>query len=349
MGRGARALTSRLQISVVIPVRDAADELVRCLAALAESTRLPAEVVVVDDGSSVPVSLPAPFPVPLLLERLDPGRGPAAARNRGAAAATGEVLLFLDADVLVGGRGIEHAAEAFADPALDGLQGIYRLELPFPELATRYQNAYYHWSFRQVSGRAAAIAATYCFAVRRTVFIQAGGFDERIGAPTVEDEEFGYRLGGLGKRIVVDAGLDVLHLARYSVRTMLRRRFRMSRAQGKALLRALARQSPVPVRQAQERSHHPRGAVFSVALLLVALLALLAWPLVPGRLCPGLLILAGAGFILLQAPFWSFLISQGVIRPGRLLAAALLGALDFLVLGLGALVGAVDFATGRRY
>ena len=81
---------------MVIPARDAAATIGDTLAALAAQE--PDEVIVVDDGSrDKTVALAEGSPVVTRVIRAA-GEGPGAARNAGAAAATGDVLAFLDAD-----------------------------------------------------------------------------------------------------------------------------------------------------------------------------------------------------------------------------------------------------------
>lgn len=92
-------MAERLEISVVVPTRDRPEALRRCLHALARQT-VPIEVVVVDDGSRVPVA----GTVDEFADALDvtpvrrSGAGPAAARNAGARASGGELIIFLDDD-----------------------------------------------------------------------------------------------------------------------------------------------------------------------------------------------------------------------------------------------------------
>ena len=85
-------------ISVVVPARDAAATIGATLAGLAAQEHAPDEVIVVDDGSTdATVALAQATAVVTRVVR-GPGEGPGAARNAGAAAATGDVLAFLDAD-----------------------------------------------------------------------------------------------------------------------------------------------------------------------------------------------------------------------------------------------------------
>ena len=101
MTRSVGTLAPSLDASLVIPARNASATLPLTLAALAKQRNPPAfEVLVVDDGSSDDTKqLAASFTgLPVRVLETSGGEGPGAARNRGASVATGEVLVFVDAD-----------------------------------------------------------------------------------------------------------------------------------------------------------------------------------------------------------------------------------------------------------
>ncbi|MEV0202847.1 glycosyltransferase [Nonomuraea sp. NPDC050691] len=104
----AEDFTPRLTVSVIVPAYGGQDKLDLALAALARQT-YPAElteVVVVDNGSTPPLRLPAVRPPGTRLITCDtPGR--AAARNAGLAEASGDVVHWLDSDVLLTPGAIE--------------------------------------------------------------------------------------------------------------------------------------------------------------------------------------------------------------------------------------------------
>jgi glycosyltransferase involved in cell wall biosynthesis len=88
-----------VRISVVVPTRDRVEHLGRCLHALAMQDAEGLEVVVVDDGSrDRGAVMSATARVPGARVMRTSGAGPAAARNLGARAATGEVICFTDDD-----------------------------------------------------------------------------------------------------------------------------------------------------------------------------------------------------------------------------------------------------------
>lgn len=112
-----------MSVSVVVRSKDEADRLRLTLASLSRQTA-PAEVVVVDDGSSdhtPAVIAEASGRLRLVHVRHAAARGRSAAANAGARAASGSVLLFLDGDTLADPDLVRrHAAAHAARPALIG-------------------------------------------------------------------------------------------------------------------------------------------------------------------------------------------------------------------------------------
>jgi mycofactocin system glycosyltransferase len=100
-------------VTVVIPVRDRAAMLDRCLAAAGRQH----QVLVVDDGSQDPgaVAAVAARRGATLLRR-DASGGPAAARNTGLAAVSSSLIAFLDSDCVPPPGWITRLAAHFADP-----------------------------------------------------------------------------------------------------------------------------------------------------------------------------------------------------------------------------------------
>ncbi|MER5418688.1 glycosyltransferase [Streptosporangium roseum] len=100
----------RLRVSVVIPAHDCQEALDRTLAGLAAQS-YPAhltEVVVADDGSDPPLRIPAIAPANTRLVRVPDGRwGRGWARQTGAAAAAGDILHWVDSDMILDREHIE--------------------------------------------------------------------------------------------------------------------------------------------------------------------------------------------------------------------------------------------------
>jgi glycosyltransferase involved in cell wall biosynthesis len=212
------------RVSVVIPVHNSADELQHCLTSLSCSIPPAFECIVVDDGStddSAGVAARCGARVLATGKR----SGPALARNIGARAATGEIIFFLDADVTVYPDTISRIVAEFEDDArLDALMGSYD-DLPSaPNFISQYRNLM-HCFVHQNSNRQATTFWAGCGAIRRQVFLDFGGFDEKYTSPAIEDIELGYRMSLAGRKLILCADLKVKHLKQWRLRSMMKTDF----------------------------------------------------------------------------------------------------------------------------
>jgi len=209
------------RISVIIPVRTDAARLKLCLEALAASTFRDFEVIVANDASTDDTAAVAEqFGARVV--NLKQQSGSAAARNAAARVARGDILLFIDADVLVHPNTLQVAADALRDTQVDAVFGSYDLEPGEPSLLSQYKNLS-HRFFHQNASQRACTFWTGCGAVRRDVFLQFGGFNSRVfGRPSIEDIDLGVRMTRAGRRIVINRDLQAKHLKRWGLRTILK-------------------------------------------------------------------------------------------------------------------------------
>ena len=205
-------------LSVVIPTHDRSRLLRQTVEHLmAGQLTVPWEIVVVanacsDDTASVVAELAAGAAVPLrLVEEARPSAS--VARNRGAQAAAGPLLLFLDDDILLQGDGLATIAEWYLRS--DGSSLLVGQVLALPEhVATPFG------SFRQRhAGEVAPGAgphdvdwfASGLAAVPATTFAALGGYTERYPAAGLEDADFAIRARRAGHRIIFHPGVAGLH------------------------------------------------------------------------------------------------------------------------------------------
>src|SRR5262245_29838606 len=114
----------RPSLSVVVPVRNGGRDFERCLRRLRDSHLADFELIVVDDGSTDDSAAASERAASIVVRRSP--QAPAAARNRGARAASAPLVFFLDADVAVHPRALDRALARFAaDPGLSALFGSY--------------------------------------------------------------------------------------------------------------------------------------------------------------------------------------------------------------------------------
>lgn len=212
-------------LSVIVPAYQCAAMLSKCIDGLKASDlpRSAWESLVVDDGSTDETPVVAHQFADAVLRVTDGPRGPAFARNLGARAARGDVLVFIDADVVVGRSTLSGFAEHFAtEPTVVAVFGAYDDSPADPGVVSQYRNLLHRYVHQRDAGEAETFWAG-CGAVRRKTFLAVGGFDAvRYPRPQIEDIELGYRLKARGERIVIDPTLVGTHLKRWTLSRMLR-------------------------------------------------------------------------------------------------------------------------------
>ncbi len=196
-------------VSVIIPAYNAEATLGRCLDALSAQSRRPREIIVVDDGSTDDTAKVARGYGVRVIQQAN--AGPAAARNAGARAARGDLLLFTDADCVPAPDWVERMAAPFAEPTVAGAKGVYQTDQV--EAVARFVQIEYEDKYDRMRGQEQIdFIDTYSAAYRRHLFLQAGGFDVTFPTASVEDQEFSFRLARAGHRFVFVPDARVTHL-----------------------------------------------------------------------------------------------------------------------------------------
>jgi glycosyltransferase involved in cell wall biosynthesis len=184
-----------LSISVVIPVKDDADHLRRCLALITAQSRLADEIVVVDNGSTDDSAEVARSFGARVVDR--PGGGIPAASAAGYDAATGDILARLDADCLPAPDWLEQVERAFdGDHALDAITGGARFsDGPRPlrsPLAALYLGSYF-LLVGSALGHVPLFGSN--FAMRRSAWLDARASVHRDDPVVHDDMDLSMHLG----------------------------------------------------------------------------------------------------------------------------------------------------------
>lgn len=211
---------ARPRLSIIVPFHAGLGFLEKALAAL--GPRDPAdELIVAADGAVDDCHALAAAHGARVVDIEGP-RGPAVARNVAVKAASGDVVVFVDADVVASPGAIERVACTFAsDPALGAVFGAYDESPGAAGFISQYKNLAHAFFHRAQGGPAKTFWAGFG-AVRRAAFEAVGGFDERFERPSIEDIDLGYRLTAAGYRILLDPSLAVCHLKRWTLGSMIR-------------------------------------------------------------------------------------------------------------------------------
>jgi len=229
-----------VEVSVVVPTRDRADAVARCLRALAADGKPPDEVVIVDDNGRDTAALRgivSRHPGARLVHA--DGRGPAAARNAGAAEAGGEIVCFTDDDCepapgwarLLAARAREGTGAAAGRTMLAANASAY--DAATQTIVDRLQLD----SLDPATG-ALGFAPTCNLACSRDLLRELP-FDASFPDAAGEDREWCARIGAAGSPPGYEPRAVVRHRPRLTAGSFLRQHFRYGR--GGARFRAATR------------------------------------------------------------------------------------------------------------
>ena len=202
-----------LGISVIMPVYNGAQFILRSLPALLAMQQRGEilEVIVIDDGSTDDSKQMAEGMGARVMS--SSGRiGPGGARNQAAEIACGDILWFVDADVVVHDDAARSLHRGFDDRQVVAVFGSYDTNPPARNFFSQYKNLVHHYYHQRASNEARTFWSG-CGAVRREAFLEVGGFDvERYQYPSIEDIELGHRLIKAGGRVRLHRDVQCTHL-----------------------------------------------------------------------------------------------------------------------------------------
>jgi glycosyltransferase involved in cell wall biosynthesis len=191
------------RVAVVIPVYNGQAHLAECLESVLAQGPIVHEVIVADDGST--------DATPTIIDtfaardarftgiRMPNSGGPAAPRNRGAAASSCEWIAFVDSDdVWAPGKLVTQMGALRADPGLVAVGGIARYLGTRGPMSGIFGAPPSTETWDEVAaGRTMPFQVASTVVVRRSAFEAIGGFDESL--PASEDLDFIARLCATGR------------------------------------------------------------------------------------------------------------------------------------------------------
>ena len=321
-----------MKITIIIPVYNGAATIASCVESLlAQAVHAHVlEIIAVDDGSrDATLSILSQYKDVRVVRQVK-NMGPAAARNQGAKEATGEIILFTDADCVPGEQWVQEMVSSFeGDFTIVGVKGVYRTKQR--DLTARFVQLEFEFKYeRMKQHETIAFIDTYSAGYRRDVFLESGGFDTGFPVASTEDIELSFRLAAKGYRLVFNPRAYVYHQHPVSWIDYLRRKFKYA-YWGAVVMRRYPHRtvsdSYTPVTQKVQLLLVPTGIVATgLALLLPAWewIAIAAWTGVGLSMIPFAVLslrkdrtatLVSPIFLVPRALVQAFAIMAGAVRP----------------------------------
>lgn len=212
-----------MQLSLIIPTKDRGsvfDETLRC--AMNAVGHLDAEILVVNDSRETKPAVPASPRVRMID---NPGKGVAAARNAGVRSTTGDLILFLDDDIVIARESIDHILNVHRemnDLCLnvnweyppDVIEKISKTQFGrflISSRLTTFKGWYHHPSWKDNALFASTSVASFHLSLKRSDFEKTRGYNEQFPHAGFEDYDFPIELRKAGLLFYIDSRVKVYH------------------------------------------------------------------------------------------------------------------------------------------
>jgi len=197
-----------LNASVIIPNYNRSRDVIKCVNSIQASTCPPKEIIVVDDCSTDD-SVSQLRKLDIVVLENDENKGQGAGRNSGARIAAGEVLVFVDSDVVVYPDAIEKLMNRFeGDKTLSAVVGVPDKSSECHNLATTHFVMRVFHNYMKLPDYITNTNGTF-LGVRREKFLGSGGFNEQVSG--IEDSEFGLDISRQNGKVLLDKTILVQH------------------------------------------------------------------------------------------------------------------------------------------
>lgn len=197
-------------LSIVIPTYNAKRFIIPLLESVFRNKIEEMEVVIVDDCSTDDTVVTArKYPVNMI--ELQKNGGPAKARNIGVEASKGDIIFFLDSDVVVLDGTIKEVQEHFErDPSAKCVIGVCSTEPLNKGFVPAYMAMFEYIHLIETPGHKVSVFAPRCGAVKKDFFRKIGGYNESYKGADVEDFELARRINRVGS-IILNPKIRVRH------------------------------------------------------------------------------------------------------------------------------------------
>jgi glycosyltransferase involved in cell wall biosynthesis len=281
-----------MNLSVVIPARNSQDVLPHCLDAIYRNSYQPSEVIVVDCNSDTDAYSEAIKPYPVtVIEAGEGGKGNG--RNLGISAAQGEIIVLIDADIVIPADAFERVIEQFkSHPDVDTINGLLSEECPHQDFYSQYKNLYMNYRFKRMPEDIDFLFTSFTAFRSSTAII----FRDSIKP---KDTETGQKMAKEeGRKILFDSRLEVVHWKKYNFFKLLHNDFIVPYGWAKIFWRFKGLKD---VATKGRFAHSTNDQIFSVVAVFLAVVSLVHPMFYP------IFLIGTAAFFLLNLGFFAYL------------------------------------------
>lgn len=267
-------------VSVIVPVKNSSKTLSQCIRSIKRSYYKKYEIIIVDDHSADhSIEIAKGYNCKVI--EVKDGSGANNARNIGASAAKGDILMFVDSDIVIGRETMLGIVESLEENYIDAVVGIYTAKHRHESLVSQYKNLWVRysyiksppaidWLFGSISG------------IKRQAFEKLGGFNiELLAKHGHDDIELGKRAAQGNLNIELNMDIEVEHLKNYTLLSFIKNEY--NRSAGFAELAIKFRETTQSVRRGFVNVYpafiiSTISSIFIIGLFLTELMGLLpAW------------------------------------------------------------------------
>ena len=213
--------------SIIIPAYNGSARIGACLESLLrQSEGRDVEILVIDDGSTDRTADAVQrYGVVRLISQAN--AGPAAARNRGAGEARGEILLFTDDDCIPAPGWLDAMLAPFSSNEVVGVKGIYSTRQS--QIAARFVQIEYEDKYRIMAALPSIdFIDTYSAAFRRDKFLEMAGYDTSFPVACAEDVELSFRMSARGWKMIFAPAAVVSHTHPSTLTSYLKKKYKFA-------------------------------------------------------------------------------------------------------------------------
>ncbi len=202
-------LNNKSNLSVIIPSYKS-----EYLSLAIESVKelLPLEIIVVDTSPNKPII------DNVILHHQKDRLNAASARNKGAELAKGDLLLFIDSDVILNKKNKTLINRLLDKKEINVICGLYE-KTPGESLISRFQRGILEMRLGNTKGNNPKISSSSHFLIRKNDFIKSGGFNETM--EFYEDVEFFLRCEKIGLNVELYKNFKAIHLKEFKFKTLI--------------------------------------------------------------------------------------------------------------------------------